>query len=164
MANPVVNSIGFLGAGKMATALARAWLAAGLVKTVHASDPLPEARESFKAQTGVAASANNLQLVSSSDVLFLAVKPQSMPDLLAEIRSALDKRHLMVSIAAGITLRQLAEGLGSTSRLVRVMPNTPCLVGASASGYAAASTATPPDIAFVHHLFQAVRQALCLPE
>jgi pyrroline-5-carboxylate reductase len=164
MANPVVDSIGFLGAGKMATALAHAWLAAGLVKTVHASDPLPEARENFKAQTGVAASANNLQVVSSSDVLLLAVKPQSMPALVAQISPVLSKLHLIVSIAAGITLRQLADGLGASCRLVRVMPNTPCLVGASASGYAAAPTATPQDIALVDHLLQAVGKAFCLPE
>src|SRR5262245_54853659 len=156
MAEPVVNNIGFLGAGKMATALARAWLAAGLVKAVRASDPVPEAREAFSSQTGIAATTNNLEVASASDVLILAVKPQSMPGLLAQIRPALDKRPLIVSIAAGITLRQLADGLGSSSRLVRVMPNTPCLVGASASGYAPAETTTAQDIALVDKLLNAV--------
>jgi pyrroline-5-carboxylate reductase len=148
----------------MATALARAWLAAGLVKTVQASDPLAEARENFASQTKVAATADNMAVVSTSDVLLLAVKPQAIPGLLTQIRPALDKRHLVLSIAAGITLRQLSDGLGAKCRLVRVMPNTPCLVGASASGYSPADTATPQDIALVDHLLKAVGKAFCLPE
>lgn len=159
-----VGSIGFLGAGKMATALARAWLAAGLTKTVHASDPLPEAREGFRALTGVAATANNADVVSAADLLILAVKPHYMPGLLGEIRPAMSKRHLVVSIAAGITLRQLSDGLGAGCRLVRVMPNTPCLVGASATGYSPAESATPADVALVDRLFNAIGKAFRLPE
>src|SRR5947208_361470 len=128
--------IGFLGAGRMATALARGWLAAGLVapERCRASDPLPQARQAFTAETGCPAGADNLAVVAASDVLVLAVKPQSVPPVLAEVRPQVCGR-LVISIAAGVTLRQLATGLGPECRLVRVMPNTPCLVGASASGY-----------------------------
>jgi pyrroline-5-carboxylate reductase len=149
---------GFLGAGKMATALAQGWLAAGLASAARslASDPLPQAREAFTEATGIRTTASNREVAAGSDLLVLAVKPQSMKSLLAEIQPAITADHLIVSIAAGVTLRQLAEGLGPGRRLVRVMPNTPCLVGASASAYSPAPTATPQDAALVDRLLNAV--------
>jgi pyrroline-5-carboxylate reductase len=158
--------VGFLGAGKMATALAQGWLAAGLASVARslASDPLPAAREAFTVATGIRTTISNREVVAASDLLVLAVKPQSMKALLAEIQPVLSSQHLVVSIAAGITLRQLAEGLGAACRLMRVMPNTPCLVGASASGYAPAETATPADIALVGRLLGAVGRAFAVPE
>src|SRR5438270_5548832 len=92
--------IGFLGAGKMATALTRGWLHAGLLtpERVRASDPVPAARLAFQQETGVAAAADNPAVVAASDMIVLAVKPQSLPALLAEVRAALAPRHLVVSI------------------------------------------------------------------
>ena len=94
--------VGFLGAGKMATALARGWLTAGLVAAdrVLASDPVAQARASFTRVTGMRATEDNRQVVAGSDLLILAVKPQSMNGLLVEIRSSLEARHVLVSIAA----------------------------------------------------------------
>ena len=82
--------IGFLGAGKMATALARGWLSAGLVtaENLAASDPVPAARQAFAAETGLTATANNREVVAASDLLVLAVKPQSMAALLSERNDA----------------------------------------------------------------------------
>lgn len=158
--------LGFLGAGQMATALARGWLAAGLAAAdrLRASDPVAKAREHFHAATAARATADNREVVDASDVLVLAVKPQAMPALLADLRATVSSRHLIISIAAGITLRQLADGLGADRRLVRVMPNTPCLVGASASGYTPGAAATPDDIALVDRLLNAVGRAFRLPE
>jgi len=158
--------IGFLGAGKMATALAHGWIRAGLAAADHvlASDPVLQARQSFAAETGSHATADNREVVQASDLLVLAVKPQSMPSLLKEIQSVVAPRHLVLSIAAGITLKQLADGLGADRRLVRVMPNTPCLVGASASAYTAGETATPEDVALTDRLLKAVGVAFRLPE
>jgi pyrroline-5-carboxylate reductase len=166
MAGDAAVRVGFLGAGKMATALARGWLAAGLIRTeqLRASDPSPAARSSFEAETGVRVSESNAEAIGSSDLVVLAVKPQAMRDLLAEIRSIVSNHHLIVSVAAGITLRQLADGLGSERRLVRVIPNTPCLVGASASVLAAGPTATPDDVALAERLFSAVGCSFRLPE
>ncbi len=161
-----IPRIGFLGAGKMASALAQGWLLAGLTTPdrVMASDPLPQAREAFNAVAGVRASTNNLAVVAESELLVLAVKPQNMKRLLAEIRPAVTSQHLVVSIAAGITLNHLGFGLGPGCRLVRVMPNTPCLVGASASAYSPGEAATPEDIAVVDRLLNAVGRAFRLPE
>src|SRR5947208_2277884 len=146
--------VGFLGAGKMATALARGWHTAGLVAQEHvvASDPLTSAREAFAAETGMRSTSDNREVVAAANLLVLAVKPQSMAALLKEIRSAVSARHVTISIAAGVPLRQLAEGLGGDRRLIRVMPNTPCLVGASASGYAPGESATDADAALVDRL------------
>ncbi len=121
----------------MATALARGWLAAGLISTdkALASDPLAEARQSFTRETGIRSTPSNREVVEVSEVLVLAVKPQSMAALMGDIRPALSGRHLLISIAAGITLSQLAGGTSQQCRLARVMPNMPCLVGASASAY-----------------------------
>lgn len=158
--------IGFLGAGQMARALARGWINAGLVSAdrVCASDPVPQAGQAFHRETGANAGADNRETVATSDVLVLAVKPQMMKTLMAEVRPLTTPRHLIVSIAAGIPLRQLADGLGSDRRLIRVMPNTPCLIGASASGYAAGEAATASDVALVDRLLNAVGRAFALPE
>jgi pyrroline-5-carboxylate reductase len=161
-----VPKVGFLGAGKMATALARGWLSAGLIRAdrAMASDPVPQARDGFLAATGIPASEDNGQVVAKSTLLVLAVKPQSMQALLQEIKGALQPQHLIVSIAAGVTLQQLAQSLGAGRRLIRVMPNTPCLVGASASGFAAGQAATKEDVALATRLLETVGKAFCLPE
>ena len=157
--------IGFLGAGQMATALAAGWARSGLLNLSRslAADPDPAARTEFEQATSVRTVATNADVVTACDVLVLAVKPQVMATVLAEARPHIMSRHLAISIAAGVTLQALAEQLGGT-RLVRVMPNTPCLVGASAAGYAAGAAATADDVALVGKLFGAVGQAFALPE
>jgi pyrroline-5-carboxylate reductase len=102
-------------------------------------------------------------VAAESDLLVLAVKPQTMAALLEEIRGVL-RSPLVVSIAAGFTLKQLSAGLGARCRLVRVMPNTPCLVGASASAYTPGEGTTAEDAAIVDRLLNAVGRAFRLPE
>ena len=161
-----IPRIGFLGAGKMATALAGGWLRAGLTtpERVCGSDPVAAARDAFATHSGALALADNLQVVAASDVLILAVKPQQMGDVLREIRGAVGPQHLVISIAAGVTLRQIAEVLGEGRRLVRVMPNTPCLVGASASAFAPSAAATPEDVRLVETLLGAVGRGFQVAE
>ena len=158
--------VGFLGAGQMATALAKGWLDAGLVTaaTLRASDPFPAARERFRAATGGAVTADNIDVVKNSRVLVIAVKPQMMAPLLAEISGEIQDSHVVISIAAGVTLKKLADGLLANHRLVRVMPNTPCLLGASAAGFAVGPGAKPEDSALVERLFNAVGKAFAVPE
>ncbi len=150
----------------MASALARGWLTAGLTTSdrVIASDPLPEARQALQDATKIRVVAENPAVIQASELLVLAVKPQTMPALLAEIKPFVTPKHLVISIAAGFTLRQLSEALGADRRLVRVMPNTPCLVGASASGYCLSPTVTTEDAAVVERLLNAVGRAYQLPE
>jgi len=157
--------MGFLGAGQMATALARAWRNAGLISDRSiASDPYPAAREHFTKTTELTTTTNNAEIVETCDVLVLAVKPQVMPQLLNEIRPMVTPQDLIISIAAGITLKQLADGLGESRRIVRVMPNTPCLVAACAAGISIGPHATSDDAMCVEKLFKAVGVAYSLPE
>ena len=89
----VATRIGFLGTGKMATALAKGWLKAGLVaaERLSGSDPIAAARAAFAQETGGFVSDKNAEVVRRTDLLILAVKPQSMPGLLTEIAPALTK-------------------------------------------------------------------------
>jgi pyrroline-5-carboxylate reductase len=161
-----IPSIGFLGAGRMASALARGWLQAGLTASdrLLAADPAPASREAFGRDTGCRAVIQNLHVIASTELIVLAVKPQNLAAVMDEVRQALTPRHLVVSIVAGATLAQLARGLGDSVRTIRVIPNTPSLVGAGAAAVAAGPRATQNDEALVVDLFAAVGIARRLPE
>ena len=157
--------IGFLGTGKMATALAKGWLKSGLVAAdqLSGSDPAPAARTAFAQQTGGFVSEKNLDVVLRADALILAVKPQTMTGLMTEIARGLGDQ-LIISIVAGVSLTQLQSGLGATRRIVRVMPNTPALVGSSASAFSGGVSATPADLQVVERLLSSVGRAIETPE
>lgn len=150
----------------MATALAKGWIRAGISSSsmMIASDVYAPAREQFEKEIGGRVCENNGQVVSESDVIVLAVKPQQCRAVLSEICRDVTDRHLVVSIAAGIPLRVIAEMLGATQRLVRVMPNTPCLVGESASAFCLGGTASAKDAETMHTLLSAVGLAVQLNE
>ena len=158
--------IGFLGTGKMATALAKGWLKAGLAtaERLSGSDPDWRPLAAFAAETGGFVTESNVEVVRRADVLVLAVKPQSMPTLLTEIAPALGDQHLIVSIAAGVSLAKLNADLGEARRIIRVMPNTPALVGASASAFSGGESTTANDLKTIHRLFGSVGRAIHVPE
>jgi pyrroline-5-carboxylate reductase len=158
-------NIGFLGAGKMATALAKGFISAGLVMPgeVMASDPAAAARSAFSKETGAKSTMSNLEVVKFASLLIIAVKPHFVNDLLSEIRAGITTRHLVLSIAAGATLAQLERGLGG-ARVIRVMPNTAALVGASASAYSRGKAATVADGALTERLFGSVGIVMELKE
>ena len=159
-------TIGFLGAGKMATALARGFVRAGLVTPgqVTASDPSAAARAAFAKEVGAKTTVSNAEVVKFAAVLVLAVKPDQVGGLLAEIRDHLTAKHCLISIAAGVTLARLEAGLGAGARLIRVMPNTPALVGASATAFALGKAARPADGELAQKLFSAVGVAFQVKE
>jgi len=151
--------IGMIGAGRMATALARGFVRAQLVdaSSLIASDPSADARAAFDREVpGAQVVDDNAEVVSTADVILLAVKPQQMTAVLAAIRDAIRAEALVVSIAAGVTLARLADGLPRGQRIIRVMPNTPCLVGRGASAYSLGRNATADDGRLVAQLLFAV--------
>ena len=159
--------IGLMGAGRMATALARGLARAEIVPAgaIAAYDPSDEARKAFASEIpGTTVEATNAADVARSDVVILAVKPQTMTEALASIRSAVGGNTLVVSIAAGVTLGRLEAALPERQRVVRVMPNTPCLIGLGASGFALGKHATKEDAKLVTSLLSAVGVAFEMPE
>jgi pyrroline-5-carboxylate reductase len=103
-------------------------------------------------------------VLNRSEVVVLAVKPQQVAPVLAELQQHLRSEHLIVSIAAGVTLHTLHAGLGAGCRLVRVMPNSPCLVGTGASAFVCGPHATPADAELVSALLSTVGIAVPVPE
>jgi len=162
----IEKRIGFIGAGQMATALGEGFVRAGLLKPANliASDPSPEAAARFAKATGGRTVASNAEVAQAADVLFLAVKPQQMVRVAAELKGKIAPETLLISIAAGIRLAVLEQGFGEQLRLVRVMPNTPCLVGQGASGYCLGGRATAADAELVQELLSAVGLAVAVEE
>jgi pyrroline-5-carboxylate reductase len=159
-------TIGFLGAGKMATALARGIIRAKLVAAnqMIASDPIAGARTAFAKATGAKTTTSNLEVVKFAKVILLAVKPDQVAAVLADVREQFTPTHLLISIAAGVPIAKLEAGLGADARIIRVMPNTPALVGESATAYAPGKAATAPDSELAQKLFSAVGSAFAVKE
>jgi len=151
---------GFIGAGNMAEAILKGMLeTAGLLK-VSVSDPSVERLDIFRNQYGVdGISKANIDVAVNSDVIILAVKPFYIKDVLNEISpAAADK--LIVSIAAGVTIDDIESTLNLGARVIRVMPNTPSLVGEGASAVCRGTNATDEDVLLVTELMKTV--GLCI--
>jgi pyrroline-5-carboxylate reductase len=159
-------TIGFMGAGKMATALARGFIRAGLVtgNQLVASDVSKAARDAFAKETGARTAGSNSEVAKSARVLLLAVKPDQVRSVLSGIRNEFTAKHLLISIAAGVPLSRLEGELSAEARVVRVMPNAPALIGESASGFAVGKSALRQDGELVMKLFSAVGVAFQLKE
>jgi pyrroline-5-carboxylate reductase len=150
----------------MATAIA-----AGLVRTkryqpdqITAADPNEACRTQFQRITGVEVIVENQAVVEEANTIILAVKPQNVKTALTPLRGALSHDKLIISIAAGITLADLESASGGRARLVRVMPNTPFLVGQGAAGYCLGESATEEDAQLVERLFDAGGLITQVPE
>ena len=135
------QTIGFLGAGRMATALAGGMVKAKLItpRALFAVDVAPAAAKAFAKATDGRALKNNSEVLQKAKVIVIAVKPHQVEELLGSIADDITTKHLFISIAAGVTIAQLESALGAPqakARVIRVMPNTPALVGEGAAGFA----------------------------
>jgi pyrroline-5-carboxylate reductase len=148
--------IGFIGSGRMASALLEGILRAGIAPAadIVLTDKLPAAAEELARRTGGQARGSNSEVAADAEVLLLCVKPGDVPAALQEAGDLSGK--LLISIAAGVPLRRLSEWAAGTPRLIRVMPNTPALIGQGAAAYAAGEEATEEDVAAVERIFGAV--------
>jgi pyrroline-5-carboxylate reductase len=158
--------IGFLGAGKMATALARGLTSSGFAATsdVFAADVMEGARTAFANATRGEVTDDNSAILQQCRTVVLAVKPQSVNAVLTPLRGEWSMDHLLISIAAGTPIAALELLTNKRCRIVRVMPNTPCLVGAGASAYALGPTATRGDGEYVQRLLATVGTAVEVAE
>lgn len=150
--------IGLIGAGKMASALAAGMLKGGVVSAEHvvATDVSTQAAEAFAELTNASIAPGIADVILQSEIIFLAVKPHHLKQLLTDMKDSVSDDHLIVSIAAGVSLETLQSGLEGKGRVIRVMPNTPCLVGAGACAYSLGAKATAEDARVLERLLSTV--------
>lgn len=150
----IEQRIGLIGAGQMGKALVQGLLRTGMIvpDRLLAADIDEAARKRFADLTGVAVVADNTLVAARADLIVLAVKPQQVADLAAQLRGKLSEKHLLLSLAAGVRLASLAEWFGPGVRLVRAMPNAACLIGRGVCGYCPGPGATAEDSALVEQL------------
>lgn len=155
--------LGCIGAGNMGGALLRGLVAAGRVKPQDLVfyDPDPGPQTKLK-HLGIVAAGNN-PAVMESPVVVLAVKPQILGSVLAEIQNHAGPQHLVISLAAGVPLAVLEEFLPS-SRVIRAMPNTPLMVQAGMTALAPGTRAASEDMDLALDLFRAVGRAEVIDE
>tara|TARA_B100000676_G_scaffold229120_1_gene227416 strand:- start:2681 stop:3517 length:837 start_codon:yes stop_codon:yes gene_type:complete len=163
---PLKQTFGFLGAGRMASALAGGMVESGLIKgrQLIVSDVVQAALKSFTKSTGGRTAKSNAEVLRKADIIIIAVKPHQVIELLNELSDQITSKHLFISIAAGVSLAQLEEALGHKARVIRVMPNTPALVGEGASGFARGSNAKAADAKLAKQLLESVGMAIEVPE
>lgn len=154
--------IGFIGGGNMAEALIKGITSHGM-KDIIVSEPREERREYLEEKFRINTTSSNKEAVSSCGMIILAVKPQNMEGLLSEIAGDIDGSKTVVSIAAGITLDYLSSKL-KTKKLIRVMPNTPALVGEGMTVLSMCECFSGNEISTVRDIFMSVGKVITLPE
>ena len=158
--------IGFIGAGNMATAII-----GGMIEKkeyskeqILASGKDVKSLENLKSKYGIEVMDDNPYIMEHSDVVFLSVKPQVLPEVFAEIAPLAKKEQLFVSIAVGKSLAWIEEGFGKEIKLVRVMPNTPALVGEACSSYCSNDMVTKEEEAVVKGILDCCGTSYQVPE
>ena len=162
-----MKRLGFIGGGNMAEALARGLIENKVFRAADlvASDVAAARRSAFRRRLGVETTPDNLHVIRQARTILLAVKPQTINDVLHEIASALKpgaNRHLFLSIAAGIPIERICRFLGTRSRIIRVMPNAPAMVGQGMAALVRSKGATAADEKFALRIFRAVGDAIAL--
>lgn len=157
------TTIGFIGAGNMAASLIGGLVARGFAPSqLCAADPNAAGLQALAQQHGIHACASNAEVALRADILVLAVKPQVMKAVLSELAPSVQAKHLIISIAAGISMASMAQWLGGTPTIVRCMPNTPALVQLGASGLVANAQVSAAQREQAQNILQAVGIALWL--
>jgi len=152
------KTIAFIGAGNMGGALIQALLRAGTVTNdqLIATDVAPGRADYLAKSFGIRAQTDNAAAVDAADIIFLAVKPQQMSEVLEGFKSKVSNSKLVISIAAGVPTKRIESELGGNPRVVRVMPNTPAIVGAGMAALCKGEHATAEDLATAEEILGAV--------
>jgi pyrroline-5-carboxylate reductase len=160
------EKIGIIGAGKIGSAIARGVVRAGLASKdqVMASDVSEALRVAVANELGITTESENSKVCRFADIIILAVKPQILDSVVKEIADHVGTTKLVVSVAAGVPLSRIEGNLARGARVVRVMPNIPCVIRAGASAYAAGGSATQADLEKVASLLNSFGIALPVEE
>lgn len=154
----------FIGAGRMASAISSGMVKCGFsAEDIKAFDILETAAEKFTQTTGIQCFCEGMEgLIDEADVVFIAVKPQFLAGAVSKYSEKLADKFI-VSIAAGVSIGKLTELTGS-KRIVRVMPNTPALVGKGCAAFAGSEKTGAEELAFVENVLKSVGVAFNLSE
>jgi pyrroline-5-carboxylate reductase len=154
--------IGFIGGGNMAEALLKGMTGRGM-RDVMVSEPREERRAFLSETYGIRVSADNREVVSSSDIVILAVKPQNMPEVLDEVADLMTEEKIVVSIAAGITLSYFEQRL-KTTKIIRVMPNVAAMAQEGMSVLSLCECFPDREMSVIRDIFMSAGRVLVLPE
>jgi pyrroline-5-carboxylate reductase len=156
MSREIATRIGFIGSGRMASALLEGIVRAGLAPAdkIVITDKIHSVATGLAHKTGAKAKHSNADVAAEADALILCVKPDDAPPALREAGDLGGK--LLISIAAGVPLMRLRQWSTGEPRLIRVMPNTPALIGKGAAAYAAGDGATAADLTLADGIFGAI--------
>lgn len=156
--------IGFVGGGNMAEALIAGLTSKKLLgpAQIHVSEPRAPRRRQLQKKYRVRGVSDNPSLARIVDVMILAVKPQVMPQVMAELAPHLQTKQLVISIAAGIDTTALKKGLGADTHLIRAMPNTPALIGQGITGLYVSPNASPAEARLAKALFLSVGEVILI--
>ena len=159
------RKITFIGGGQMAEALIGGLLSAKLCEAddLWATDPVQIRRDHLKKKYGIQVGLQNQDAVKWADVVVLAVKPQSLDAVLAEVGETLG-HALVVSLVAGVTIRRIADACGSKTRVIRTMPNTPAMVHEGMTAMAMGQGVDEENVASVRQMFESVGKVVVVEE
>ena len=160
------GTIGFIGAGNMATAMVKGLTRSGLYAPdrLLASDSDESKIRAISETFGLKGSANNRALVGDCTVIVLAVKPQVIREVLEEIKDDIRDDHLVISIAAGIPIKTIQASLGTGIPVIRVMPNTPALIQKGISALAPGKKVTTEQMDTARVIFEAIGETVIVQE
>ncbi|NWV19960.1 P5CR3 reductase, partial [Origma solitaria] len=157
--------VGFVGAGRMAGGLVRGLLQAGKVpaSNILASAPSDKNLDAWR-ELGCRTTHCNLEVVHRSTLVFLATKPHILPGVLEEIRPAVGSHHIVVSLVAGVTIQTLQRLLPPWTKVLRIMPNLPCVVQAGAMVFSRGSNAGDEEAVLLKSLLSSCGLCEEVPE
>lgn len=157
--------LGMVGGGAMGSALLDGVIQAGLLKpeTLFLLETDQSRREALQKKLGISLCRDPAELARECRLIILAVKPQVLPDVLRELKTEVKPEHLLISIAAGVSLAMLENQIPQ-GRFVRVMPNTPARIRRGVAVYAVGNKVTSAEIGQVEAIFGCVGQVLSVPE
>lgn len=160
------KKLSVIGAGQMGEALVRGFLQSGILRVnqILLCDINVERLEILKDKYQVEFTTDNLKAVESGDIILLAVKPQQMNQVLVEARDMFRSDNLIISIAAGVTTERIYNLIGVNAPVIRVMPNTPALVGKGMSVISRGRYADAESAEIASKLFSSVGEVVELPE
>jgi pyrroline-5-carboxylate reductase len=161
----IMKKIAFIGGGQMAEALIGGLLAGQVCapELIWATDPLADRRDRLKSQFGILVGADNREASVWADVALLAVKPQTLPDVLKEAHAALG-RLLVISIVAGTTIRSIVEQTTAAAKVVRAMPNTPAVVREGMTALAKGPGVSEDEMRLAREIFASVGRVVLVEE